>query len=124
MAWRRRWADCWDDVRHCSDACRKRRGGRAEREAFEAAILRLLGGEDDVEAAPRRAPASICPSEAARAVAAAQGLDGDAWRALMEPTREAGRRLEAERRIEVTQGGAIVDAATARGPIRYRLRRR
>ncbi len=122
MTWRRRWADCWDTVRHCSDACRGRRGERPEREAFEAAILRLLG--DDAEPGPRRAPASICPSEAARAVATARGLDGDAWRPLMEPTREAGRRLAAEGRLEVTQGGAVVDGATARGPIRYRLRRR
>jgi hypothetical protein len=26
MSWRRAWARCWDEVRHCSDACRKRRG--------------------------------------------------------------------------------------------------
>ena len=30
MAWRRAWARCWDEVRHCSDACRRARGrGRA-----------------------------------------------------------------------------------------------
>ncbi|MDZ3824824.1 MAG: DUF2256 domain-containing protein [Pseudoxanthomonas sp.] len=23
MAWRRRWARCWDQVKYCSDACRK-----------------------------------------------------------------------------------------------------
>ncbi|NDY92698.1 DUF2256 domain-containing protein [Ideonella livida] len=22
MAWRRAWARCWDEVRHCSEACR------------------------------------------------------------------------------------------------------
>jgi hypothetical protein len=124
MAWRRRWADCWDEVRHCSDACRGRRGGGASREAFEAAILALLGGPSGDDGASPRGLASICPSEAARVVAEGRGLDGDAWRALMEPTREAGRRLVAEGRLEVTQGGAVVDAATARGPIRYRLKRR
>ena len=26
MTWRKAWAKNWDEVRHCSDACRKRRG--------------------------------------------------------------------------------------------------
>nr|WP_082368669.1 DUF2256 domain-containing protein [Piscinibacter sakaiensis] len=29
MSWRRAWARCWDEVRHCSDACRARRGRSA-----------------------------------------------------------------------------------------------
>ena len=28
MAWRRRWARSWDEVRYCSDACRRARAGR------------------------------------------------------------------------------------------------
>ncbi|WP_398308139.1 DUF2256 domain-containing protein [Zoogloea sp.] len=24
MSWRRKWARCWDEVRYCSDACRRR----------------------------------------------------------------------------------------------------
>ncbi|MBS3800014.1 MAG: DUF2256 domain-containing protein [Thioalkalivibrio sp.] len=32
FTWRRKWARCWDEVRYCSDACRRRRGrGRAAR---------------------------------------------------------------------------------------------
>ncbi|MEZ5740831.1 MAG: DUF2256 domain-containing protein [Burkholderiaceae bacterium] len=27
MTWRRAWAGRWDEVRYCSDACRRRRGG-------------------------------------------------------------------------------------------------
>lgn len=27
MSWRRAWAGNWEQVRHCSDACRHRRGG-------------------------------------------------------------------------------------------------
>ncbi len=27
MTWRRAWAKNWDEVRYCSDACRKRKGG-------------------------------------------------------------------------------------------------
>ncbi|MGK9450509.1 DUF2256 domain-containing protein [Acidithiobacillus caldus] len=31
MTWRRAWARCWDEVRYCSEACRRRaRQGRAE----------------------------------------------------------------------------------------------
>ncbi|MGA1684503.1 MAG: DUF2256 domain-containing protein [Gemmobacter sp.] len=29
MVWRRKWARVWDEVRHCSDRCRARRGPAA-----------------------------------------------------------------------------------------------
>lgn len=75
---------------------------------LEAAILSLL---------ERRAPAAtICPSEAARAVG------GSDWRALMEPARQAARRLVARGEVEITQRGEVVELATARGPIRIRRR--
>ncbi|MBQ0929907.1 DUF2256 domain-containing protein [Ideonella sp. 4Y16] len=25
MSWRKRWAACWDEVRYCSEACRRAR---------------------------------------------------------------------------------------------------
>ena len=76
---------------------------------LEAAIRDLLGA---------RAPTStICPSDAARAVAP------DDWRVLMEPARRAARRLVADGRVVVTQGGRVVDPATATGPIRIRRAR-
>ncbi|MEX0269124.1 DUF2256 domain-containing protein [Leptolyngbyaceae cyanobacterium UHCC 1019] len=25
FAWRKKWEDCWDEVKYCSDRCRKRR---------------------------------------------------------------------------------------------------
>lgn len=63
----------------------------------------------------RRAPgATICPSEAARAVG------GDDWRPLMDPARAAARRLVAEGEVEITQRGQVVDPASAKGPIRVR----
>jgi phage terminase large subunit-like protein len=63
----------------------------------------------------RRAPeASVCPSEAARAV------DPDGWRALMPAAREAAARLADAGEAEVTQGGEVVDVRTARGPVRVR----
>jgi hypothetical protein len=63
----------------------------------------------------RRDPgSSICPSEAARAV------DPEGWRDLMPAARAAARRLAAAGTAEVTQAGAVVDVATARGPVRVR----
>ncbi len=74
--------------------------------ALERAIDALLDA---------RAPgATICPSEAARAV------DPAGWRELMPEARAAAGRLAARGSVEVTQRGAVVDVATARGPVRIR----
>ena len=75
---------------------------------LEAAILGLLAG---------RAPAStICPSDAARAVAP------DNWRPLMDSARRAAARLVETGDVDVTQHGEVVDILTAKGPIRIRRR--
>jgi hypothetical protein len=79
--------------------------------ALEDRILELL--------AQRGAGRTICPSEAARSV---HGEDDEGWRDLMEPAREAARRLVAAGHLEVTQGGEVVDMDAAKGPIRLRLR--
>ena len=47
-------------------------------------------------------------------------LDAQGWRELMEPVRQAAASLAAEGAIEVTQGGTVVDVASARGPVRLR----
>jgi hypothetical protein len=73
---------------------------------LEESIIGLL--------AQRAATATICPSEAARAVG------GDGWRDLMEPARRAARRLVVGGSVEIVQGGRVVDPSTARGPIRIR----
>ena len=62
----------------------------------------------------RRPEASVCPSEAARAV------DPVAWCDLMPAARAAAGRLVDEGRAEVTQGGEVVDVAAARGPVQVR----
>lgn len=62
----------------------------------------------------RRDGATICPSEAARAV------DPEGWRNLMPAARAAAGRLAAAGQVEVTQRGEVVDVATARGPVRVR----
>ena len=77
---------------------------------IERAILDLL--------ARRRPGATICPSEASRAVFGKAGLKPDA----MQKTRAVAARLVSRNLIEVTQGGHVVDIAQARGPIRLRLK--
>lgn len=115
ITWRKKWERNWDAVRHCSAACR-RRGVRPVDEALASAVTTLL--------AARATGATICPSEAARLVAAEQGVDGDGWRELMEPARAAARRLVAAGQVEIVQEGRVVDPSTARGPIRIRRRTR
>lgn len=105
IEWRKKWERDWDQVRYCSDACRRHKVSDTDR-ALEASIRDLLSR--------RAADATICPSEAARAVG------GEEWRDLMEPARRAARRLVAAGEVEVTQGGKVVDPSTAKGPIRVR----
>ena len=111
ITWRKKWERDWEQVRYCSDACRKRAGSRVAKEqdrALEEAILTLL--------AERGAGKTICPSEAARRVAASD--DRTAWEPLMEPARAAARRLVARGRVVITQHGHAVDPSHAKGPIR------
>ncbi|MGN6332378.1 MAG: DUF3253 domain-containing protein [Motilibacteraceae bacterium] len=105
ITWRKKWARDWESVKYCSDACRRRGVGDVDRR-LEESIRGLL-------AAPA-ATATICPSEAARAVG------GEDWRELMEPARRAARRLVTAGEVEITQGGQVVDPSTAKGPIRIR----
>jgi hypothetical protein len=107
ITWRKKWAANWDDVRYCSQRCRRAKVSDLDQK-LEQNIMSLL--------AERARGATICPSEVARA------LGGDDWRALMEPARAAARRLTAAGQVEITQGGHVVDPSTARGPIRIRLR--
>ncbi|CAL4861225.1 DUF2256 and DUF3253 domain-containing protein [Microbacterium sp. MM2322] len=108
IQWRKKWEKNWDAVRYCSDACRKR-GIRPVDEELTQSIRDLLDA--------RAASATICPSEAARAVG------GEEWRDLMEPARRAARRLVAAGEVEITQRGQVVDPSTAKGPIRIRRAR-
>lgn len=108
IQWRKKWEKNWDEVKYCSDACRKR-GIRPVDEKLAASIRELLDA--------RAASATICPSEAARAVG------GEEWRDLMEPARRAARRLVAAGEVEITQRGQVVDPSAAKGPIRIRKAR-
>lgn len=109
MQWRAKWARNWDQMKYCSDSCRRTKLGGVD-ERLEIAIVELLSA--------RAHDASICPSEAARSVG------GDDWQKLMEPARMAARRLVARGTVEITQGGRVVDPSRAKGPIRIRRSRR
>jgi len=70
-----------------------------------------------LELLERREPGkTICPSDAARALA------GKDFRPLMGTARAAAAELVADGEIEVTQRGEAVDIEQARGPIRLRRR--
>jgi hypothetical protein len=107
IEWRKKWERCWDEVKFCSDACRRSKPGDGDR-SLEEAIVDLLS--------KRAAGVTICPSEAARMVFP------EAWRERMEAARQAARRLVAAGLIEITQGGRVVDPSTVKGPVRLRLR--
>ena len=108
IEWRAKWADDWESVKYCSSGCRSYGVTTTDRQ-LEATITTLLDA--------RARDATICPSEAARAVG------DEEWRDLMEPARRAARRMVARGEIEITQKGSVVDPSTAKGPIRLRRTR-
>ena len=77
---------------------------------LERSILDLLD--------QRAASSSICPSDVARSVSP------ENWRPLMEPVREAARRLVEEGAVEITQRGTPIPPGPTKGPIRIRKPRR
>jgi len=106
IEWRKRWADSWDEVRYCSDACRRRKVTALDVRLEE--LLRAL-----VERAGRQ---GVDPEDAARTV------DPAGWQAQREPARRAARRLVAAGTAEMVQQGRVVDPSTAKGPVRLRSR--
>jgi hypothetical protein len=71
---------------------------------IERTVLELLHQRDEGK--------TICPSEAARALA-------DDWRPLMDDVRRVADGMDD---VEITQKGRAVDLDAARGPIRLRLK--
>jgi hypothetical protein len=106
--WRKKWKDDWEQVKYCSQRCRRTNLTKID-DAIEEAILSLVS--------ERGASSSICPSEAARKV-----LRED-WRDWMQRTRMAARRLAQQGKIEIRQQGNLVDPDHAKGPIRLRIKR-
>jgi hypothetical protein len=82
-----------------------------EQTLIEAEILRLTEA--------RAAPASICPSEVARAVAPGEG---ELWRQKLSAVRRAAIRLAEAGEIDILRKGRPVDPAKVKGVIRLRRR--
>lgn len=104
IEWRSKWAKSWDDVRYCSDACRRRKLTSVDvrlEQLLRALVLEAGRGGVD-------------PEEAARCV------DTAGWKALREPARRAARRMVADGVAEMVQGGRVVDPSTAKGDVRVR----
>lgn len=76
-------------------------------EEIETVVLRLV--------AERGAGKTICPSEAARAIA---GSDPKAWGRLMGPVRAVAVRLMKDGRIVLRRKGRVVDPDDFRGVYR------
>jgi hypothetical protein len=112
LHWRKKWRNTWQEVKYCSEACRKRGVSDRDRE-IEETIMKLL--------TTRPATSSICPSEAAREMV--KDNHEKKWRHLLEPTRMAARRLAHGGKITITQSGKPVNPAAFRGPIRLKLKR-
>lgn len=62
---------------------------------------------------------TICPSEVARALGGSERND---WEPLMQPVRDVAAQMTREGTLVITQRGEPVDASTAKGPVRLRLR--
>jgi Protein of unknown function (DUF3253) len=80
--------------------------------SIEEVILRLLEVRGEGK--------TICPSEAARAVAGSK--ERAVWEPLMEVVRAVAERMVGDGKIVVTQKGRVVDGGTAKGAVRFRLR--
>jgi len=106
MTARRRWQNN-TVVRYCSKGCRVKRVSSRDRK-IEAVILELLATRSGKAA-------SICPSEVARQVG-----EEESWRELMEPVRQATRRLAHRGSVEVVQRSRVIEPGSFRGPVRIR----
>lgn len=82
--------------------------GSVTRAQARRAILVLLAERDPGK--------TICPSDAARALAGDKG-----FRPLMDLVRDAAGDLVETGRIEVTQRGRVIELERAKGPVRLRL---
>ena len=100
FSWRKKWENNWEEVRYCSSACRRNKPGEKERQ-IEARVLEMVASRTG----------SVCPSEVARSI------NDEDWRQLMEPVRQAARRLQNDGRLQITQDRRPV-GTDFRGPIR------
>lgn len=107
--YRKKWEKTWDQVKYCSDRCRgdSKSSGKRNSQRLQELILEKLQ--------TRKAGLTICPSEVLEAAQKQQPPE-------MEKVRQAARLLVHQGKIEILQGGKIIDPDDFRGPIRLRLK--
>lgn len=106
IEYRKKWAKNWNEVKYCSDSCRRDKL-TSDDQYFENKILELLS--------QRSKTSSICPSEV---LSDNEKKDKD----RMEQVRQAARRLVHQGKIIITQKNQIVDPSDFKGPIRLKLK--
>ncbi len=104
MQWRSRWSKNWDEIKYCSQKCRREKSSKGQ--GLEQKIIDLL--------MTRSRESTICPSEV---LPAEHKSDRD----QMELVRQAARRLVHQNKIVILQKGQAVDPSEFRGPIRLKL---
>ena len=103
IEYRKKWARNWENIKFCSEECRRNKN----KFDFREEILALLR--------ERQRNHTICPSEVLASDEKANPL-------MMEHVRRSARLLAAEGLIEITQQGRAVDPQNFRGPIRLRMK--
>lgn len=103
ITYRKKWEKNWDEVKYCSDECRRNKN----KYDFRERILAMLH--------TRPPQQLLCPSEV---------LSGDqkADKAMLEHARRSARLLAHEGKVEILQNGKRVDPSAFRGPIHVRLK--
>ena len=105
--WRKKWEKNWNQVKYCSDQCRKVSKKQSPDLLYSSRILELL--------LSRKRGVSICPSEVL-------ALLDRSHKELMEQVRQAARILAHKGVIEITQKNQVVNPDSFKGPIRLRLK--
>tara|TARA_B100001559_G_scaffold318139_1_gene324676 strand:- start:862 stop:1242 length:381 start_codon:yes stop_codon:yes gene_type:complete len=105
FTWRKSIAKNWDDVKYCSNACRKRKLSKTDQQ-IENTILELL----EIQTYPT----SLSTDQVA------DFLDFGDDKNLLESIKRAARRLEAKSFVIITQDGKRVDSSKAKGHLQIR----
>lgn len=106
FGWRKKWEDCWEEVKYCSVRCKSNSRNNKKRELLRGKILNLCK--------ERGRNKSLCPSEV---LTGSEKLDKN----TMEEVRCIARLLCYEGKIEILQKGIKVDPTQFKGPIRLRI---
>ncbi len=105
FTWRKSFAKNWEDVKYCSNTCRKRKLSKIDQQ-IENTILELL--EAQTHPTPLRTDQ------------VADFLDFRNDKNLLETIKRAARRLESKNFVIITQDGKRVDSSKAKGHLQIR----